>query len=123
MLYFAYATNMDPEQLESRTSGHTVVGLASLLEYRLFFPLYSNEWGGGVAGMQAPPPSPRRGHPDHDPPRALRQPFPTARRADQTTSRRKPDSRDAYREYGAFITLPPGLPIETQRSREPTCIH
>jgi len=53
MLYFAYASNMDPEQLSARTSDHRVIGLASLPDYRVFFPLYSSEWEGGVASVQA----------------------------------------------------------------------
>ena len=52
MLYFAYASHMDPEQMARSGTDHTVVGLASLHEYRLSFPMYSNIWEGGVASVQ-----------------------------------------------------------------------
>ncbi len=52
MLYFAYGSYMDPEQIQSRAPGHQVVGVAALREHRLAFPLYSNEWGGGVVSIQ-----------------------------------------------------------------------
>jgi gamma-glutamylcyclotransferase (GGCT)/AIG2-like uncharacterized protein YtfP len=51
MLYFAYGSNLDYQQMRARCPGHRVVGLASLQDYRLGFPLYSGEWGGGVAGL------------------------------------------------------------------------
>ena len=49
MLYFAYASNLDPEAMRARCPGHRVVGLASLADHRLSFPLYSADWHGGVA--------------------------------------------------------------------------
>jgi gamma-glutamylcyclotransferase (GGCT)/AIG2-like uncharacterized protein YtfP len=52
MLYFAYGSNLDPDQMRSRCPDHQVVGLAALREHRLTFPLYSNRWGGGVASVQ-----------------------------------------------------------------------
>jgi gamma-glutamylcyclotransferase (GGCT)/AIG2-like uncharacterized protein YtfP len=52
MLYFAYASNLDPEQMRVRCPGHRVVGLAALHDHRLVFPLYSQRWGGGVASVQ-----------------------------------------------------------------------
>jgi len=52
MLYFAYGSNMNPDQMRSRAPGHRVVGLAALKEHRLAFPVYSNEWGGGVSSIQ-----------------------------------------------------------------------
>jgi gamma-glutamylcyclotransferase (GGCT)/AIG2-like uncharacterized protein YtfP len=52
MLYFAYGSNLDPEQMQSRCPGHVVVGLAALRDHRLAFPLYSNPWGGGVSSIQ-----------------------------------------------------------------------
>src|SRR5262245_32456955 len=52
MLYFAYGSNMDPDQLRERSPDHRIVGLAALRDHRLFFPLYSNRWNGGVASVQ-----------------------------------------------------------------------
>lgn len=51
MLYFAYGSNLDPEQMRQRCPGHRVVGLAELRDYRLSFPLTSHDWGGGVASV------------------------------------------------------------------------
>lgn len=51
MLYFAYGSNLDPEQMRLRCPGHRVVGLAELRDHRLSFPLTSHDWGGGVAGL------------------------------------------------------------------------
>ncbi|HEY2953964.1 MAG TPA: gamma-glutamylcyclotransferase family protein [Candidatus Eisenbacteria bacterium] len=52
MLYFAYGSNLDPEQMESRCPGATVVGLAALHDHRLSFPRNSDRWGGGVSSLQ-----------------------------------------------------------------------
>lgn len=51
MLYFAYGSNMEPEQMQARCPGHKVVGLAELRDHRLTFPLTSHSWGGGVASI------------------------------------------------------------------------
>lgn len=51
MLYFAYGSNLDPEQMKTLCPGHSVVGLAVLHDHRLGFPLFSNQWEGGVAGL------------------------------------------------------------------------
>lgn len=51
MLYFAYGSNLDPEQMARRCPGHVVVGLAELRDHRLTFPLTSHSWGGGVASV------------------------------------------------------------------------
>ena len=51
MFYFAYGSNLDPEQMQARCPGHTVVGLAELRDHRLTFPLTSHDWGGGVASV------------------------------------------------------------------------
>ena len=51
MLYFAYGSNLDLEQMSARVPGVVVVGLASLPDHRLTFPLYSEGWGGGTAGV------------------------------------------------------------------------
>ena len=52
MLYFAYASNLDPELMKSHGPGHQLVGLAVLRDHRLGFPRFSPEWGGGLAGPQ-----------------------------------------------------------------------
>jgi len=52
MLYFAYGSNLDPDQMHARAPGHRVVGLAALRDHRLVFPHYSNRWGGGVSSIQ-----------------------------------------------------------------------
>ena len=48
MLYFAYGSNLDPEQMRKRCPGHQPIGLASLRDHRLAFPRHSDDWGGGV---------------------------------------------------------------------------
>lgn len=52
MLYFAYASNMNPLQMRERSPEHRVIGLGALRDHRLVFPLYSNAWEGGVASVQ-----------------------------------------------------------------------
>lgn len=52
MLYFAYASNLDPEIMRALCPGHRVVGLAALSNHRLAFPRFSSDWGGGLAGPQ-----------------------------------------------------------------------
>lgn len=52
MLYFAYGSNLDPEQMKERCPGSSVVGLAALHDYRIAFPRFSNRWGGGSASLQ-----------------------------------------------------------------------
>ena len=52
MLYFAFGSNLNPDQMTHRCPGHKVVGLAALRDHRLVFPVVSREWGGGVAGVQ-----------------------------------------------------------------------
>ena len=51
MLYFAYGSNLDRDQMRRRCPGHTVVGLGELRDHRLTFPLTSHDWGGGVASV------------------------------------------------------------------------
>ena len=51
MLYFAYGSNLNPEQMAQRCPDHTVVGLAALRDHKLAFPLTSHDWGGGVASV------------------------------------------------------------------------
>ena len=52
MLYFAYGSNLDPDQMKSRCPGHQVVGMAVMHDHQMVFPLTSHDWGGGVAGVQ-----------------------------------------------------------------------
>jgi gamma-glutamylcyclotransferase (GGCT)/AIG2-like uncharacterized protein YtfP len=51
MLYFAFGSNLNPAQMARRCPGHKVVGLAALKDHKLAFPLTSQDWGGGVAGV------------------------------------------------------------------------
>ncbi len=51
MHYFAYGSNLDPQQMSLRCPGATVVGLGELRDHRLTFPLTSHDWGGGVASV------------------------------------------------------------------------
>ena len=51
MLYFAYGSNLDPEQMRSRCPGSRPAGLAVLHDHRLTFPLFSARWNGGAAGV------------------------------------------------------------------------
>jgi hypothetical protein len=52
MLYFAYASNLDPDRMRDVAPGHRVVGLASLANHRLGFTRFSPDWGGGLASPQ-----------------------------------------------------------------------
>ena len=52
MLYFAFGSNLDPDQMRERCPGHHVVGMAMLRDHKLVFPLFSERWGGGVASVQ-----------------------------------------------------------------------
>src|SRR5262245_58639772 len=52
MLYFAYGSNLDPEQMRERCPRAREVGLAALHDERLVFPLFSPRWGGGVSSVQ-----------------------------------------------------------------------
>jgi gamma-glutamylcyclotransferase (GGCT)/AIG2-like uncharacterized protein YtfP len=51
MLYFAYGSNLDVDQMRARVPDVRVVGLALLRDHRLTFPLRSEIWGGGAAGV------------------------------------------------------------------------
>jgi len=53
MLYFAYAAELGPEQMKSRAPRSSVVGLAELRDHRIAFTQFSQDWGGGVASVQA----------------------------------------------------------------------
>jgi hypothetical protein len=52
MLYFAFGSNLDPDQMKVRCPGHRVVGMAALRDHKLVFPIFSNSWNGGVASLQ-----------------------------------------------------------------------
>ena len=52
MLYFAFASNLDPERMSQHCPAHRVVGLAALRDHRLGFPRYSPQWGGGISSPQ-----------------------------------------------------------------------
>jgi hypothetical protein len=52
MLYFAFGSNLDPDQMRARCPAHRVIGLAVLRDHRLIFPIFSTGWGGGVASLQ-----------------------------------------------------------------------
>lgn len=51
MLYFAYGSHLDLDQLRTLIPDVRVVGLAVLRDHRLTFPLYVEPWGGGTAGV------------------------------------------------------------------------
>ena len=52
MLYFAYGSNLDPDQMRERCPGHRAVGMVRLRDHKLIFPRFSPDWGGGVASLQ-----------------------------------------------------------------------
>lgn len=52
MFYFAFGSDLDPEQMRIRCPEHQHVGIAVLRDHRLAFPRYSPLWGGGVASPQ-----------------------------------------------------------------------
>ncbi len=52
MLYFSFGSNLDPDQMRARCPAHREIGVAVLRDHKLVFPLYSGDWGGGVASVQ-----------------------------------------------------------------------
>jgi cation transport regulator ChaC len=52
MLYFAYGSNLDQQQMRSRCPSATVVGRAWLPSHRLVFKGWSGGWGGAVASIE-----------------------------------------------------------------------
>ena len=50
--YFAYGSNLDPNQMKNRCPASRVVGTAKLIGYRLAFSYYSDGWAGGVANVE-----------------------------------------------------------------------
>jgi len=53
MNYFAYGSNLDPDQMKKRAPGHRPLGVARASGYRLAFTKWSGGWGGYVADMVA----------------------------------------------------------------------
>jgi len=51
MIYFAFGSNMDPEQMKVRCPSHEVLGRAYLLDFDLCFPRRSPKRGCGTAGI------------------------------------------------------------------------
>lgn len=51
MIYFAYGSNMDSEQMQSRTPGTRVIGIASLPHYTLAFTRWSRSWNSATADI------------------------------------------------------------------------
>jgi gamma-glutamylcyclotransferase (GGCT)/AIG2-like uncharacterized protein YtfP len=49
LLYFAYGSNLDVEQMEKRCPGVVMVGTAVLPRHRLAFTGYSRGWNGALA--------------------------------------------------------------------------
>lgn len=54
--YFAYGSNLDPEQMARRCPSARVVGCATLADHRLAFPRPADDWDdAGVAGIDPTP--------------------------------------------------------------------
>lgn len=53
--YFAYGSNMDPQQMGERAPSARVVGVGRLDGYRLVFNVYSTGWEGGAANLEPDP--------------------------------------------------------------------
>lgn len=51
MLYFAYGSNMNPEQMKKSCPNATAKGIAKLDNHKLTFPRLSSNWGGGIASV------------------------------------------------------------------------
>ena len=51
MIYFAYGSNMDPEQMQSRCPNHRVIGVGYLNHYTLAFTRWSRSWNSGTADI------------------------------------------------------------------------
>jgi gamma-glutamylcyclotransferase (GGCT)/AIG2-like uncharacterized protein YtfP len=54
-LYFAYGSNLEPEQMERRCPGHRVLCRAILHDHALRFHGFSKSWGGAVATIEHVP--------------------------------------------------------------------
>lgn len=55
MRYFAYGSNMDPDQMAERCPGSAPIGAAVLRDYRLVFVWDSPRWLGGVGHVEPAP--------------------------------------------------------------------
>jgi gamma-glutamylcyclotransferase (GGCT)/AIG2-like uncharacterized protein YtfP len=55
LLYFAYGSNMDPEQMKQRAPGARALGSARLDDFSLSFSVYSSRWEGGAANLELDP--------------------------------------------------------------------
>ncbi|WP_428388573.1 gamma-glutamylcyclotransferase family protein [Mucisphaera sp.] len=55
MLYFAYGSNLDPQQMDDRCPGFQVHARARLANHRLCFPRACESWAGGVASIEPHP--------------------------------------------------------------------
>ena len=53
--YFAYGSNMDPQQMAVRCPGSRALGAARLAGWRLTFTRDSPAWGGGVGHIELAP--------------------------------------------------------------------
>jgi gamma-glutamylcyclotransferase len=53
--YFAYGSNMDPDQMHRHVALADPLGPARLDGYRIAFSLYPTGWGGGVANLEPDP--------------------------------------------------------------------
>lgn len=51
MIYFAYGSNMDGQQMQSRTPGARVIGIGALQHYTLAFTRWSRSWNSATADI------------------------------------------------------------------------
>lgn len=51
-IYFAYGSNLCPDQMSVRCPDHAIVGTGLLKDYEFCFPRSSSMRGGGVAGIK-----------------------------------------------------------------------
>ncbi|QDU71966.1 gamma-glutamylcyclotransferase family protein [Mucisphaera calidilacus] len=51
MLYFAYGSNLDPQQMDDRCPGFHVHARGCVRDYELTFPRFCEGWAGGVASI------------------------------------------------------------------------
>ncbi len=53
--YFAYGSNMDPQQMQRHAPGARLVGNGRLDGFRMEFTVYSDRWEGGAANIEPDP--------------------------------------------------------------------
>lgn len=51
MIYFAYGSNMEHEQMQSRCPGGRVIGIGELVHYTLAFTRWSRSWNSATADI------------------------------------------------------------------------